>query len=158
MKNIVTISTILILLSVLSSCGKTTLEQEEVETGLICDEYSIKYSEWCIENDLKYHIAYPDILCFDSMLVSFPGLNPITHQYGNHPEKSEYMFTTYFESISAYRFENNDCTLNGESLSYLMFVQESELEDPSEVNVRFYFYEELGPPTDSMDVMFKPWN
>jgi len=159
MKNILTYSAIIIFLSLLISCGKTTVDQEDVETGLICDnEYDIKYSDWCIQNNLKYHIAYPDILCFDSMLVSFPSLNGITHQYGNYPYKREYMFTTYFATLSAYRFENSDCRLDGDTLSYRMFVQEAELEDPEEVNVLFYFYDGPGFPVDSIDVVFRPWN
>jgi len=133
--------------------------QNDIITGLVCDEErEYKYSEWCINNSLSYHIGYPNILCFDSMLVSLPVINPIVDLYGNFPVKDAILFTTTLAEWSGIRFENNDCLENEEMLTYQMWVEKEDLETPEEITIKFYFYDNSQFPTDSSEVLFLPWS
>lgn len=160
MNNILVLLGFIFGIFVLTSCSKETLVKEEIETGLLCElQYERNYSEWCVNSTLNYHIGYPGITCFDSMLISFPLLNNGIDQYGNYPIKSLYLTYTYFESLELYRIDNYDCTAGDDYINYRMFVEKADLLEPSQVDVLFYFYtENQSFPTDSLVVEFKPWN
>jgi len=141
------------------SCTKETLEQEEIETGLLCDiEREMRYSEWCINSQLKYHIGYPDTLCFDSLLMSLPVTNNELHLYGNYPTKQTNVFLTTFEEWSGVRYDWSTCNINGKNIEYVIWIEIDELIDPQEVSIKMYFYEDSEFPTDSLDVLLVPWN
>lgn len=142
----------------LISCAKETPEKDEVTTGLICAEGDEKrFSDWCIDNELNYHLGHPNILCFDSMLVAMPLLNSESKIYGNYPLRYD-PFTTMWDDLPGIRFENDDCEEGGERLTYQMWVTKADIASPDEVTVKFYFYEDGPFPSDSMDVLFYPWN
>ena len=149
----------LILTSLLLSCSKETEMKEDIETGLLCEpDFEVNYSEWCINNFYDYHIGYPNIACYDSMLVSFPKINNGVDIYGNYPFNMTFLTFDYFSSVDLHRINTYDCTDGEDYVRFLMFIEDSEFQDPTSVNVLFYFYNENGGlPIDSSYVEFKPW-
>lgn len=152
-------TSILFFLTCLFSCSDEIMIQDEVTVDVCDNTFDVRFNKWCVDDRfLTYHIGYPDTLCFDSMIISFPLINDRVNIYAIHPYASDVGFHTYFQQTDQYRIEDLSFGFCSDTTSYYLFADRLDLESPESVNVQFIYYEEgVSGPVDSIEVEFKPW-
>jgi len=169
MKNLIIKLSLALFLVSATACTRITEEGTDIESGLLCTPgYDLEWGDWCLRSSVKYLIGYPNIPCYDSLLISYPDTitdssnRPFSKIYGTY-KREDIMHPIDFSFDGKVKFYPWEGCYEDEVNSTL--VIEFEMQSFADTiiseykrEVTFYIHYQNENLSDTIKSEFKPYN